>query len=396
MLDTKLSWEPLSQLFGAQMYGWQAGQLDLQQAEEVKDLLHRKQVLSFPAQKLSPEDLIAFGRRFGDLQYHVLRQYTLPGYPEIFVLSNEVVDGKRIGHGETGFFWHTDMSYMKRTTAYTILYAIKVPSKGGNTKFASSLAAYEKLPATRKAELAKLQTIFSYRKLHRDEGYTVPLTPEQIARAPDVIHPLVRTHPFTGQKVLSWRACWLTPPNLSLSWTTNGRRVTSSSGITAGCCTWQRNTIARTKFGRSIAYPSRVRNLAEGVRPHDVPHQPLCRAGIYRQKEAHMSKRSGRVVLLANRISRPVLPPPIRDIVGSDFVDARDSAEVVHALHDMEVLITPQYLYTRGGGSGGAGKATEVEVDAVADGRVERIAAAEILPDVVHNLRRRWSVGCRG
>ncbi len=184
------------------MHGWPVANLGPDEAQEVKDLLYRKQVLSFPGQKLTPEGLIAFGRTFGDLQYHVLQQYTLPGYSEIFVLSNEIVDGKRIGHGETGFFWHTDMSYMRRTTAYTILYAVKAPSKGGNTKFASSLAAYEKLPVARKADLAKLQTVFSYRKLHREEGYAVPLTPEQLARTPDVIHPLVRTHPFTGQQVL--------------------------------------------------------------------------------------------------------------------------------------------------------------------------------------------------
>jgi hypothetical protein len=105
-----------------------------------------------------------------------------------------------------------------------------------------------------------------------------------------------------------------------------------------------------------------------------------------------MSKRSGRVVLLANRISRPVLPPPIRDIVGSDFVDARDSAEVVQALHDTEVLITPQYLYS------GAVRERPPRLKWMQLLTVgfERIAAAEILPDVVHNLRRRWSVGCRG
>jgi taurine dioxygenase len=202
MISSALRLEPLSDHFGARVADWPVTSFGTDDAEEIRHLLYERQVLAFPGQSLAPEQLLAFGRIFGDLQRHVLQQFTLPGFPEIYVLSNEIVDGKEIGNRNIADSYHTDFSYMRRTTAYTILYAVKVSPVGGNTLFATTYASYERLPEDKKQELSKLQVVFSYRSLYRHTDNRVPLTAEQLARTPNVKHPMVRTHPHTGRRGL--------------------------------------------------------------------------------------------------------------------------------------------------------------------------------------------------
>ena len=194
--------EPLADHAGVRVHAGAVARFEAADYAAVNDLLHRKQVLSFPGQSLTPAELVRFGRAFGDLQLHVLQEFTLPGFPEIYVLSNEVADGRRVGNPKEGYGWHTDMSYMRRTTAYTILYALKVPQHGGNTLFANAFAAYDALDPARQARLAGLRAVFSYRRLYGVRVGVTPLTDEQKAKTPDVLHPLVRTHPYTGRKGL--------------------------------------------------------------------------------------------------------------------------------------------------------------------------------------------------
>ena len=60
---------------------------------------------------MTPADLLAFIARFGEPEDHTLKEFTLPGFPNIFILSNKVVDGKPIGAHNDGVGWHTDYSY---------------------------------------------------------------------------------------------------------------------------------------------------------------------------------------------------------------------------------------------------------------------------------------------
>ncbi len=202
MVPSPMRLEPLSHHFGAKVIGWPVTGFRPEDAEGIRQTLYDRQVLAFPGQSLTPQQLIAFGRIVGDLQHHVLQQFTVPGFPEIYVISNEVADGKEVGNRNIANSYHTDFSYMRKTTAYTILYALKVPPVGGNTLFASTYASYERLPEEKKDELSKLQAVFSYRSLYRHTDNRVPLTPEQLARTPDVKHPMVRTHPHTGRRGL--------------------------------------------------------------------------------------------------------------------------------------------------------------------------------------------------
>ncbi len=104
-------------------------------------------VLVFRDQRITPEQHIAFSRRFGPLQIHVLHQFQLAGYPGVLVVSNVIENGKPIGLGDAGHFWHSDLSYKEKPSLGSLLHAQELPSEGGDTLFANMHLAYETLPA---------------------------------------------------------------------------------------------------------------------------------------------------------------------------------------------------------------------------------------------------------
>jgi taurine dioxygenase len=163
-------------------------------------------LLIFRNQRLTPAQHIAFSRRFGDLLIHVLRQFQLPGYPEIFVISNIIENGKAIGLADAGKFWHSDLSYTDPPSQGAILYAQELPAEGGDTLFASQQQAYDTLPDDLRQKIAGLRAEHSYVSRYDDEvfeGVRRPrLSQGQLAEVASVIHPVVRTHPETGRRGL--------------------------------------------------------------------------------------------------------------------------------------------------------------------------------------------------
>ena len=99
-----------------------------------------------------------------------------------------------------GAFWHSDLSYEAEPSDAIFLYAQQVPSQGGDTMVANMALAYEKLPQTTKTRSASLTA--THRWGWNTGGATPKLTDEQLTSHPDVIHPVVRTHPRSGRKIL--------------------------------------------------------------------------------------------------------------------------------------------------------------------------------------------------
>jgi len=175
---------------------------------ELEGLFHDNIMVFFRDQRLSEDQHIAFSRRFGELEIHIVKKYLLPGYPEILLISNVRNEaGEHIGLADAGFTWHTDTSYRRRPSRCSLLYAKEVPERNGtvlgDTVFANTVAAYDALPEAMKRRLAGLKAIHRYAMRRRIENSPRPkLTAAQLAETPDILHPIVRTHPSTGKKAL--------------------------------------------------------------------------------------------------------------------------------------------------------------------------------------------------
>ena len=195
-----------SRALGATVSGIDLSQ-DFSDAEiaALRDAFNTHGLLLFRGQDVSPEDHVRFSRRFGELEHHVLNDALLDGLPEIYILSNLKKDGRRVGRAGAGHYWHSDLSYMEAPSLGSLLRAIEVPEVGGDTMFANLAAAYDALSAPMKSFLAGLEAEHHFAKVQSrvmSLGLNKPLTPEQLAQTPPVVHPLVRAHPETGRKSL--------------------------------------------------------------------------------------------------------------------------------------------------------------------------------------------------
>ena len=169
-------------------------------------------VMVFRDQELSPESQVAFSRRFGNPIIHVRKQFLLAGHPEILMVSNKKhADGTPHGFEDAGRYWHSDLCYLAKPSKLTILHALEVPTKDGvtygATQFAGTVAAYDALSEAMKQHLDGLRGANSYRYMWnrkaKEFGVRPLLSEAELQKyPPDAIHPVVRTHPETGQRSL--------------------------------------------------------------------------------------------------------------------------------------------------------------------------------------------------
>ncbi|WP_322034145.1 TauD/TfdA family dioxygenase [Paraburkholderia sp. J76] len=198
---------PLDAPLGAEVVG-----LDLAQPLSSDDFarIHRAHldhhVLVFRDQRITPAQQVEFSRRFGPLQIHVLNQFALAGHPEVLIVSNIVENGKPIGLGDAGHFWHSDLSYKEKPSLGSMLHAQELPAEGGDTLFANMHLAWDTLPAHLRrvveGKRAEHTYLARYAELQALSPWRPDLTAEQIAQVKPVVHPVVRTHPETGRKAL--------------------------------------------------------------------------------------------------------------------------------------------------------------------------------------------------
>lgn len=163
-------------------------------------------LLVFRDQRITPRQHIDFSRRFGPLMIHVLHQFHLAGHPEILTVSNIVEDGKPIGLGDAGKYWHSDISYKELPSLGSLLHAQELPSEGGDTLFANMHLAYDTLPAALRNAVVGKRAVHSYLaqygQLQKEGNWRPNLSAQQIAQVREVVHPVVRTHPENGRRAL--------------------------------------------------------------------------------------------------------------------------------------------------------------------------------------------------
>ncbi len=163
------------------------------------------QLILFRDVDLPPATQVAFARRFGQVQVHVMNQYHgYTDHPEIYELTNMDENGAPNGrHPDKGtLHWHTDGSWRSTRGLATMMYAQIVPATGGQTEFADMYGAYDRLSSDWKSRLEGCNAIhnldFSRTRRHGHD----PMTEKQKAEVPPVPHPIVRIHPETGRKAI--------------------------------------------------------------------------------------------------------------------------------------------------------------------------------------------------
>ena len=190
-------------------FGAEIGNIDLTRpiSDAAFGLIHeaflRHKVLVFRGQPLDDDAHQAFALRFGDLEGHINVSTRHAKLPQVQVFSNVKADGTTTGvHPEKGtLVWHTDKSYVAEPSLTTILRSPAIASKGGDTLFADTTRAYADLPEVTKERLANLKCVHDWKR-SREKSHERPATEDEIRAAPPVVHPVIRTHPETGEKAL--------------------------------------------------------------------------------------------------------------------------------------------------------------------------------------------------
>nr|WP_238344282.1 TauD/TfdA family dioxygenase [Ramlibacter lithotrophicus] len=193
-------------------FGVEAEGIDLSQPladaqfAELERAFYANHVLALRGQDLTARQFLAFARRLGPPQPHVIDQFHHPEDPDILVLSNVKENGRPTGLQDAGSYFHTDYSYLAVPARATTLYSRVVPKVGGDTLFADQQAAYDDLPAAMKRRIEPLLAIHHYGNRHDvDEASRTaasPLSAEQKAKMPLITHRVARPHPVTGRKAL--------------------------------------------------------------------------------------------------------------------------------------------------------------------------------------------------
>ena len=172
--------------------------LEQELAGFISKALAKNEVIFFRNQDITPEQHRAFALNFGQLQSHPVYP-TVEGFPEITILEN---DEKRPSKIEE---WHSDMTFKEIPPMGSILLGKVIPKKGGDTLFASLSAAFSDLPNDMKESLMTLTAIHSFEHGFK-ESLAEPYGKERLAQAlkdnPPVEHPVIRTHPVSGKKVI--------------------------------------------------------------------------------------------------------------------------------------------------------------------------------------------------
>ena len=159
-----------------------------------------RHVLVMRDQHFSPQQFMAAAQVFGELQQHDKKEHHVPGHPGVNYVSNdEIVNGRRIIPGET---FHTDHSNHPRPPKATMLFAVELPSSGGDTQYVNMHDAYDDLPEDTKRGIDGLKAVHVYLSKYSPRPLGSITEQSRSDLPPPGIHPLVRTHPENGRKAL--------------------------------------------------------------------------------------------------------------------------------------------------------------------------------------------------
>lgn len=201
-----MEFRKLSDDFAIEVSGVDLSALEENAFKRMEQAFFQHQVLVLRGQELSAAHFLAFARRFGRPEPHVIDQFHHPEHADILILSNVTKNGEPVGLADAGTYFHTDYSYLEVPARATTLYSIQVPKVGGDTLFANQHAAYDDLSLGLKTKLKGLVALHHYGNRddldERSRTVASVLTEEQKAKGAWVRHPIARRHPVTGRTAL--------------------------------------------------------------------------------------------------------------------------------------------------------------------------------------------------
>ena len=175
--------------------------VDAQTRRALNDAWIEHAVLVFREQNLAPPQFAAAAALFGELLEQQVKKYSLPDNPLVGTISSRdlpIVDGKLHVRGEN---YHTDHSNFPAPPKATMLHAVNLPQSGGDTQFVDVRAAYDDLPEARKRRILPLRSAHVYESSQSPRKMT-ELSPEERAKVPQTLQPLVIRHPESGRAAL--------------------------------------------------------------------------------------------------------------------------------------------------------------------------------------------------
>ncbi len=199
---------PIAPALGAEVVCGDVRSLNATARQAVRQAFLDHLVLLVRGQNLTDEELMDFGRVFGDLALPLKHEHQASGVPErekpyIAIISNVVENGKAIGDlGDGEAQWHSDQSFYDVPVSASALYAMEIPPTGGNTGFLNMYRALETLPAglRRKIEGRRIKHDLSLNSTGALRRGLKPV--EDVRVSPGPWHPAIRTHPETGYNAL--------------------------------------------------------------------------------------------------------------------------------------------------------------------------------------------------
>jgi taurine dioxygenase len=198
---TSFTITPLTDHTAAEVTGFDSREpVDSDSRAALNQAFAEHHVLVMRDQHFDPDQFKAAVQLFGELQPHDKKERHVPGHPDIECISNqEIVDGKRIIPGET---FHTDHSNHPRPPKATTLFAIELPSSGGDTQYVNMHDAYDDLPEDAKRRIEDLRAVHVYQSKYSPRSLAGLNEDSRRNLPPPGVHPLVRTHPENGRKAL--------------------------------------------------------------------------------------------------------------------------------------------------------------------------------------------------
>ncbi|OHV29676.1 taurine dioxygenase [Parafrankia colletiae] len=193
---------PLSGYIGAEIFGVDLTEpLEPAVVAEIRATLLKWKVVFFRDQHVTPAQQIAFGRHFGEVTPGHPTLPTLEGHPEIFPLDSQAYSAGLKSGFQVRSLWHTDVTFVHNPPMGSILRGVVIPPYGGDTQWTNLAVAYETLSEPLRSFIDGLHAVH-VNQIHLERGDSSQLQKLFTSTRYETVHPVVRVHPETGERVL--------------------------------------------------------------------------------------------------------------------------------------------------------------------------------------------------